>query len=213
VARPRLILLGWAFALPACGPTVTAEPAVPQSAASDAPRNATPLVAGAWGSVRSGRHGLEIPLPSRGQWSVNDRQEAWLVAQHSASRSELRLRAWRAPRANAPESCLEQARLWRPDLPEPSTATLIEQRALVAPAGYRGTVWVGVKQVGDAAEGDAVAVGARTGRCFVLWYRTRIRGNAAETVVTENLATVSAGVIDRIREVGIEDTVPRERRP
>ena len=170
-----------------------------------------PLAAGAWGTVHSVRFGLDLPLPERTEWTVNDKQEPWLVAQHAASRSEILLRAWRAPRASTPEACLRQARLWRPDLPRWTSAPLLERRKLVAPAEYRGEVGVGAQILSaDEAAGFVVAAGARTGRCLVFWYRTRVGGPSAENVVAENLAVVSAGVVDRIRETEIADAVQRE---
>jgi hypothetical protein len=169
------------------------------------------LTAEGWGPIASARHGLEVTLPEVGAWTVNDYDESWLVAQHARSRSEIRMRAWRAPRTNSPDDCWQQARLWRPDLPRLVPETMLEQRPLAAPPGYRGEIGVGIVAPGDGlVEGYVVAVGARTGRCFAFWYRTRVRGAAAEAIVAENLAVISAGVVDGIEQSGIEKAVRRE---
>ncbi len=169
-----------------------------------------PLSAEAWKPVRSSRQGIEVPFPDRDAWAVNDVGGQWLVAQHAGSRSEVRLRSWRAPRVNTSESCWEQVRLWRPDFPGAETGSILEQRDLTAPAGYRGEVLVGVTVAADVASGFVAAVGARGGRCFAFWYRTRVSGGTAEQIVGENLAVVSAGMVDRVRELALDEAVHRE---
>lgn len=190
----------------------TPPPVPPAPAAAPSPPSMTtaPLAARGWQSVTSVRHALEVPLPERIGWAVNDRVEPWLVAQHGPSHSDLRVRTWSAERLSTPEGCLARAQLWRPDLPV-GTGERVEDRALVAPQGYRGRVEVTVRASAsdEGVEGHVVAYGARTSRCYLLWYRTRAAGPRAIDVVGENLAVVSSGIVDRVREVAVEDVVER----
>ncbi len=204
---------GWAgvFAVSlggACAPAPTvAPPAAPHVAV---PSAETSLHATAWETLTIESLGLVLTLPDGPGWT--SRQEAHLGfrALHAATGSELRVRVWPDQRGVTPDACAARARLTWPELPQPGDPGAIDDRPLLAPAGYRGRMIIAVTTLADGTlEGRLSAVGAAIGRCLAVSFRTRARGGAAERVVAESLAVVAEGTVDQLAMVTIEDRVPR----
>lgn len=176
---------------------------------------ATPLVPAArvgisadrWGDVVSRRFSLDVPLPERGAWRVDDSSSAWLVARHAASASELLVRTWTASRLARPSDCEQQVRLWRPDLPVPGADTQVDRQVLDVPSGYRTDLVVAVQPRKPGIEGVALAFGAAVGRCYALVYTTSAVGPGAESAVGRRLAIVVDGIVRRVRVLTIEDRI------
>ncbi len=95
MAHARLIAIVAAATFAACTPEPT--PAVaPAPAVSDAPiADASPgWDAGKWGTFRSKRFGVALTLPDGAGWRIDDHHATWLVADHAATTSRMRLRVF-----------------------------------------------------------------------------------------------------------------------
>jgi hypothetical protein len=175
----------------------------------------TQLEDAAWGDLRSFRQSLVIELPMAGDWTADDKSTPWLVATHTKSHSMLRVRAWDAPRLTTPASCEEQARLWRPELLRVRESELLDRHELSAPPGFRGEVSVVVKPFARDGEqgiaGGVLAVGATTGRCLVVEFRTLARTTSGAEVISERLDIVTRGVLPRLRRLSAEDRAREAR--
>lgn len=192
----RSLLLLPCLALLACGPSPekpAERPLPPATSATPAPP--PPLSAAAWGTFRSERFELELPLPAGGPdgraWRIDNHGSPWLSATHAASESTLLARSWTEDGRVSHQRCEERARLWR-TLPDPARAETVNARFIDAPAGFDTFVSVGLvtgKQ--DApVSGFAVAFGGHGHRCFAWIYTTTASGPGAGPILGERLATM-----------------------
>lgn len=215
----RAVLAGLPLVL-AAGCSTSSEASAPPRAASGArqaaaaPRQSSPtsrpgLQARGWGEVTSLRFSLEVKLPERKAWQVDDHTTHWLLLRHAPSHSELRVRTWRAARLVHPQDCERQARLWRPQIPTPSADTALDRRTLASPNAYTTRVVAGVQPLDQSGtlEGFVLAFGATIGRCFAFVYTTRARGSGAEASIGDRLALVSSAVLPAVRMRSIEDRI------
>lgn len=173
--------------LVACGAPPPPPPPTPPPAPSAAPRAEL-----SWGTYRSERFELLLPLPDDAGWSIDDRSGPWLVATHAASESVLVARSWTEDGGHATrERCEEQARLWR-SLPDPGRAEQVQARTIEAPAGFDTYVSIGVVPGKPDApvSGFAVAFGGHGHRCFAWAYTTTARGASAAGLLGDRLATM-----------------------
>jgi hypothetical protein len=182
------------LALLACGPAPDkpAEPPPPPvPSTAPAPLPPPPLSAAAWGTFRSERFELELPLPDGRAWRIDDHGGPWLSATHATSESTLLARSWTEDGRVTHQRCEERARLWL-TLPDPARAEAVNARSIDAPAGFDTFVSVGLvtgKQ--DApVSGFAVAFGGHGHRCFAWIYTTRASGPGAGPLLGERLATM-----------------------
>lgn len=156
--------------------------------------------------VLSLRTSLEVSLPDRSQWRVDDEHERWLVARHPATRSELRLRTWTAPRVVRADDCERQARLWRREIPSADEQSVVTRVPLPAPSGFRGDVVVLVSpDPGGAIDGAVLGFGAAVGRCFAVVFTTQAAGDRAEDRLARRLERVVVEVLASVRVLGVED--------
>jgi len=160
-----------------------------------------------WGWVESQRFALRVPLPARARWAIDDARGPWFIATHAASRSELRVRTWRAARRITPADCQAQVRLWLPMLPPIVEETAVLDRRIDAPRGYTTEVHVGVRSMGGEVEGFAMAFGATVGRCFSALFTTRASGSEAERALGARLSLIVDAIFSRIVETTIDDRV------
>jgi hypothetical protein len=175
----------------------------------DAPEPAAPPELGdlRWGLARSARHSLELPLPERESWSLDDRSTPWLVARHERTRSELIARLWRAERLVRPEDCERQARLWNRAIPEVVADAVIEARRAPTPPGWTTELTVGAERAASGHElrGYALAFGSSVGRCYALVYTTVAAGAGAQASVGRRLAIVADEIVPRVRVRSIDE--------
>jgi hypothetical protein len=200
----RALLVAATFGFAACART-SVEPA-----ASPAPEPTAHarLDAVAFAPVSSSRQSLVIPLPQASRWSVDDSSTPWLVARDRASASELRARGWSAALRARPGDCERQVRLWRPETPPSTGATIVDRRRLGVPAGYESDLVVGVhRSPTGAVEGYALLFGASIGRCIAVVYTTYALGAGDADAVAQRLAVIVDGSLTQLRLHGIEDRV------
>lgn len=199
----------------ACSPAASGEHAPvaarPPQPDSPAPPSAPEpeLEASEWGAIVSVRQSLELSLPERKSWRVNDVATPWLVAQHEPTRSELVARTWRAPRRVKRDECEKQARLWRPGIPAAPAESVMETRQIDAPEGFHSELTVGVEPTGQPGHlrGFAMAFGATVGRCYALVYTTHAFGPRAEAAIGRRLALVADHIVPRARFRSIDQRV------
>jgi hypothetical protein len=165
-----------------------------------------------WGSIPSTRFSVTVSLPERKDWQIEAVREAWWTARHAPSSSELAVKTWPTARLSRREDCQKQIALWRPGAPNPEAepASVVDRRALEAPAGFHTELVVGVRRVPGSTgeiEGYALAVGHTIGKCYAALFTTRAAGGNAEATVAERLALFGDGVLPRIQRTGIEDRV------
>lgn len=207
----RLFVVGLALASVSCASAPAPKPAHEPPPPPPAPKTSPGIADKAWGSVASQRFSVMIALPERKDWQVEDVREAWWTARHAASSSELAVKTWRTSRLSRREDCQKQIALWRPKAPNPEAepGSIVDRRALDAPAGYQTELVVGVRRAGAGGEieGYALAVGHTIGQCYAALYTTRALGANAEATVGERLALFGDAVLPRIERIGIEDRV------
>lgn len=156
--------------------------------------------------VRSVRTSLELTLPNRAHWTVDDEHERWLVARHPATSSELRLRTWVAPRIVTAEDCERQARLWRRQIPLTDEQSIVTRLPLTAPRAYRGdlSVLVSPDQSGSIV-GAVIGFGASVGRCYAVVFTTQDKGDGAEDRLARRLERIVDDVLTTVRVLDVED--------
>lgn len=200
--RTLAVVFG-ALALTACA---APEPRAPtQNSNPPAHFHDRGLPNGDFGTVRSARFFIELPLPDFGGWKIDDRSNRWLVATHAASESALYVRAWREGSVVAHQTCEAEARSWRADLLGPTDAALTSRRKLDAPEGFDTEVGFGVVPATGGLSGVAAAFGAHIRDCVVLVFTTRVSGPDAERALAARLAFVTERVFDGARRLKVED--------
>jgi hypothetical protein len=148
-----------------------------------------------------------MPLPSAVRWAVDDRRQAWLTAREPATHSELKLRAWRAPRRVAPADCELEARALQPTLPRPGSEDLVERSELRLDSGLILQLVSAARPLPGAqgVAGYVLGFGAMTGRCLALVYETSERGPEAAARVGTRLAVAAEGMFARVSFRHVED--------
>jgi hypothetical protein len=178
-------------AIVACGsPPPAAFSAAPAKAQLAAPVD---FEGGRWGSFRSKRFRLELPLPDGRVWRIDDHKTPWLTASHAPTQSELWVRTWHEyERANT-KTCEEKARLWKKEIPSRDGAEIVEHRAIGVPEDFDTWVDIGIAAApapGDPIRAFAIAFGGRRHQCFTFVYMTRAHGPGAERVIAARLAVM-----------------------
>lgn len=196
----------------ACGGEPTPRAFVPAPPPAEREASPSEISDTNWQSVTSLRQSLELPLPVRNDWAVDDR-EPWLVARHRATHSELRARTWTAPRLVQPADCEAQLRLWRPSLPPTGADTAAVRRPLDAPEGFRGSIVAGVVEDASGLQGYALAIGSTIGRCYAALFTTHAAGGGSEQAIGRRLAIIVDGVLSRVRTRSVEDRALDSRPP
>lgn len=182
------------------------EPSAQPSPEPQAPAPMADALAGPWGIVEPRFTSFRLPLPDAAAWRVGDEPPGrWLALHHPGSRSELRLRTWRAARTADPRSCERQARLWRPQIPSPDAAAVLDEGHISAPAGFHTRVISSVEAVESGLKGAVLAFGASPGRCFALVFETRASGKLAAAAVGERVAQIRERSLPRVELRAIDD--------
>jgi len=207
VVHPRVVALWGGALLAGCSPSpgVPARPAAPLVKRAPAPPPS--LDDGRWGELGSQRFALRLPLPSAARWTVDDRRGPWLSARDPATHSELRLRAWRAPRRVAPADCEVEARALGPTLPLPGPEDLVERSERRLDSGLVLQLLCAARPLPgtEGVAGYVLGFGAMTGRCLALVYETSERGPEAAARVGARLAVVTDGMFARVSFRRVED--------
>lgn len=152
---------------------------------------------------------LEIELPDKASWQVSE-GPSWLVAEQRSSSSQLALRTWRAERLVRRAECEAQARLTRSSIPSVRDESVIERRALAAPADFDNELLVGVEPSARGISGYALVFGASVGRCYAAIFTTSATGNDAELAVAVRLGLVVDRILSRVRVRNVDDRAPRK---
>ncbi|MBN1612522.1 MAG: hypothetical protein JW940_38180 [Polyangiaceae bacterium] len=161
-----------------------------------------------WEIVVAQGMGLALPLPDAAGW-VPQTAGRWWRARHASTTSELLVRTWSAPRSSTSQTCERQARLWKPDLPTPSSEGVLEQQRLDTPPGYvtAVTVSTGPGSGPSILVGHVAAFGAAAGECLAVVYGTRASGPSADVTVGARLAAFVARVLPAMQRRTVDDRV------
>jgi hypothetical protein len=189
------------------GPEPAVRPAAPAGAARPAEFSDT-----AWGSYRSKRFGLALPLPDAGAWRIDDRATQWLEASHEATGSELAVRMWHEDEIVNRDRCEARARGWR-QLPPPEDIEVLRRDRVPVPPEYDTAVSVGVvaPRPGVPLTGVALAFGGWAHGCFAFVYRTTAAGPGAEMAIAARLAAIVDGTLAKLeRQSDLAPEIPRD---
>ncbi len=211
-SRPRVLGQKGAVAVAAaltfgCGSGALRPPRTTESPASSEPPASSESFDSDWAERDLRRVPAIVTLPNAGAWHASTSGTFTLLEQR-ATRSTLALRVTLAPRLVKPEQCETEARLARPTLPVVDPSSVVERRALAAPAGFDVRLVVGVTPVPNGVRGYALATGAGTSRCYVAVFETESAGVGAADRVAERLAVVVAGTLETLRVPSAELLVP-----
>lgn len=171
-----------------------------------------PSTAGAWGTYRSERFELTLPLPDGHGWRIDDHGGPWLAATHAATELTLLVRSWTEDGHATRQRCEDCARLWR-TLPDPARAEAVQARSIDAPRDFDTFVTVGVVpgKPDEPASGFAVAFGGHGHRCIAWAYTTTARGAGAGAVLGDRLgAMVEQSLGGVVVESRLTPHIPRE---
>jgi hypothetical protein len=191
-------LAGVALGLAACGGPPSAASPAPRGPASTA--QLTSFAAGPWGTFRSKRFDLELPLPDGHAWRIDDHTTGWLVATHAPTASTLLVRTWREDANMNRARCEERARSWRA-LPDREGTDLIEQFDLALPPDHDTHAEVRAGRGGaraDTITGAVLAFGGFARKCFAYVYATSASGPGAEAAVGDRLAVMAHGSLEKL---------------
>jgi hypothetical protein len=181
-----------------CGSEALRPSRTTESAAASKPPATSESFDRGWAERDLRRVPAIVTLPDARAWHASTSGTFTLLEQR-ATRSTLALRVTLAPRLVKPEQCEVEARLARPTLPVVDPSSVVERRALAAPAGFDVRLVVGVTPVPNGVRGYALAIGAGTSRCYVAAFETESEGPSAADRVAERLAVVVTGTLETLR--------------
>ncbi len=213
-SRRRALALSLALAAGGCGGGAPA-PRAPSPAPAPGPPEAAGWEASPWGRFRSLRFDVSLALPDGHAWRIDDRRTPWLVAEHAATSSRLRLRAFRDDEPRNWSKCEARARELDPGLP--ALERVVEERSAGLLAGWDARAWAMTRPAADGAlEGHYLFVAANVRKCLVAHFATRASGRAAGAVVGARLGDVAERVLGALRvddELGGPGRLPPPRAP
>lgn len=180
----------------------------------------TPFPGAEWATVRwtpydSLVHGFSMPLPEDMAWKVDDVKDAWFVATHAASNTQVVARTITTDGLANRARCEARARNLRP-LPEREGASIVERRRIDLPSGFDTIVEVGLLPTnpGQPITGYILAIGGWSKRCFAYALTTSAKGPGADEAVGDRLALFMQRSFQRLKFVSdLTPLVPRERPP
>lgn len=168
-----------------------------------------------WRPFDSLAQSLSMPLPEDLAWKVDDRTDAWLVAEHAPTSTTIVARVFTMDALMNRTRCETHARETR-DLPAREGAVVIEKRRVDLPSGFDTTVEVGISPTapGQPIQGYVLAVGGWAKKCFAYALVTKATGVGAEEAVGDRLALFLERSFLRLRfGSDVSPVVPRERPP
>lgn len=171
-----------------------------------APEAAGSFDEGRWGRYESSRFRLVIRLPDGRNWRIDDRGSPWLTATHSPTSSEVYARSWDEARAASREACLDRIRERSPEIiPDlEGMGTVTDEVQAIDSDGDEASARVRVAvEPGSEGEirGTVLVSGVSIRRCFALVFTTSASGAGAEAVIADRLATVTHGLVPKLRLV------------
>lgn len=198
------------------GPSVA--PGATSSATATAQVQAPPGVdfsAVPWRAVDSLAQGFSMPLPEDLAWRVTDAKDAWLVANHAPTKTEIVARVLATDGLANRSRCEAHARDLR-KLPEREGAIVIEKRRVDLPSGFDTVLEVGILAIkpGRPITGYVMAFGGWSKRCFAYVLTTTASGRGAEEAVGDRLALFVERSFLKLRFASdLSPVVPREKPP
>jgi hypothetical protein len=196
--------LSLVLAMACGGPARSSRPPAPREAA---PRPDVELPDARWGRVESPRFFVELALPDRAAWTVDDESGRWLVATHAPTHSTLYVRGFREGSVVGRAACEAEGRKWRPDLFGEDEAALRARRPLASPPGFDAEMGFMVRRSHGGLEGVAAASAARVRTCLLVAYVTRADGPGADRAVADRLALAAERLFPSITTRTIDDRV------
>lgn len=156
--------------------------------------------------VEARGQGLRLLLPDAAAWTADPSERHSWVARHAPSASLLVARIWHLGGVARHQSCEEQARAWRPDLPALEPGEVVATSTPTLAGIYSSSLIVGVQSQPEASpasslRGSAVAIGYAARSCLLLAFTTSARGPAARQQIADRLAVVVPSVFLRAEEV------------
>jgi hypothetical protein len=208
LGQPGCVAAG-SYTDPPSGGGAAHPPVAMQPSEGQSPRARGTLPDSRYGELVARKHALSLPLPDREAWRVED-EGGWVRAVHRRSFSELRLRAWAAPRSSSRASCMVQVLSWIPSLERLESEAALEQRTLETRDGLAVQVVVHVEPSGEQGyRATLVAYGARPGRCVAAMFTT---DDESVSAVLDRAALIETASVRGLRLLKVEDRVGVGRR-
>jgi len=166
-----------------------------------------------WGTYRSARFRISLPLPNLRAWAIDDASRAELVATEASTRSKLTLLSENEPELMNHQRCEERARTL--GLVMDGALQPVEDAVTEGPAEYDTRVLVGVERAHAPDQrliGHVFAFGGHLRKCLVVHLATEVPSEDDEQTLSQRLALARLRTLGgmKVAEIG---TVPRGTRP
>lgn len=168
-----------------------------------------------WRAYDSLSQGFSMPLPEDLEWRVEDVKDAWLVAKHAPTKTEIVARMLATDGLANRARCEGHARELRA-LPVRDDAIVIEKKRVDLPSGFDTVVEVGIlaTKPGKPITGYVLAFGGWAKKCFAYALTTSAMGRGAEEAVGDRLALFVERSFLKMRFASdLSPVVPREKPP
>ena len=196
------------------GTVVAPTPTGSASAQANAPP-AIDFSTRSWRAYDSLAQGLSMPLPEDLEWRVEDAKDAWLVAKHAPTKTEIVARMLPTEGLANRARCEAHARELRA-LPVRDDAIVIEKKRVDLPSGFDTVIEVGIlaTKPGRPITGYVLAFGGWSKKCFAYALTTSAMGRGAEEAVGDRLALFVERWFLKMRFANdLSPMVPREKPP
>jgi hypothetical protein len=166
-----------------------------------------------WRPVTSVVHGFSMPLPEDAGWKLDDSEDAWFVATHAATSTQVAARMLQTDGLANRARCEAHASEVR-KLPDREGAAVLDRRRVDLPDGFDTVLEVGLLATppGQPITGYAIAFGGWAKKCFAYVLTTSAKGKGAEEAVGDRLALFVERSFLHIKfSSSLGSAVPREK--
>ena len=166
---------------------------------------------GGWQKVRVKKLELSFSLPDAKNWQFDEKPNQWIVGQHMATNSQIRLKILSDAEAVNVTHCADRVREEMPSVPRRMKNKEVELGKMPSIEGWEVTAYSRVEidpKNESILNGDYVLVAARVRRCFVMHVHTQAVGGQRTALIGQRLADIADQVTPTIVVDDVVDTGP-----